>query len=95
MNKLTVLIIIFSTMGHCAAIRNYNKTYTDAELLDYTTAINISCSDELNWFTNIASYLVNCLADINGGNFTVKSQVKVDNAYSYLYIIMHVYTINI
>ena len=74
MNNLTILTIIFSTVAYCAA-RNCNKTLTDAEL--YTTAINVSCSDELNRFTNISSYLVNYLADINDGNFTLKFQVIV------------------
>ena len=84
MNKLTILTIIFSAVAYCAAIRNCSKTYADTEL--YTTAINVKCSDELNRFTNVASYLVNNLTDIHGGDFMLKSQVKLDNAYSYLYI---------
>ena len=64
-------------MGYCAA-RNCSEAYTDTEL--YTAAIHINCSDELNQFTNISSYLVNYLADINGGNFMLKSQVKMYTA---------------
>ena len=76
MNKLiTILITIFSMVAYCAAVRNCNITYTNAEL--YTTAINVSCSAEVNRFTNISSNLVNYLADINSENFKLKSQVKV------------------
>ena len=85
MNKLiTILTIIFNMMAYCAAMRNCNITNTNAEL--YTTAINVRCSDELNRFTNISSGLVNHLANINGGNFKLKSQVKVYNTYNYICI---------
>ena len=85
MNKLiTILTIIFSMMAYCAAMRNCNIANTNAEL--YTTAINVRCSDELNRFTDISSGLVNYLANINGGNFNLTSQVKVYDTYSYICI---------
>ena len=81
MNKLNIILTtIFSMVAYCAAMRNC----TNPEL--YTTKISVSCSDELNRFTDISNGLVNYLAVINAGNFNLTSQVKVYNTYSYICI---------
>ena len=81
MNKMNIMLTtIFSMVAYCAAMRNC----TNGEL--YTTKISVSCSDELNRFTDISNGLVNYLAVINGGNFKLTSQVKVYNTYSYICI---------